>query len=49
MNDGSRNTHTAGTPVNDVALDDVLMVITLRGMLLAGAHIRAGFRDSRRH
>jgi hypothetical protein len=29
-------------------LDDVLMVITLAGMFLAGAYIRAHLRESRR-
>jgi hypothetical protein len=31
-----------------MSLDDVLMAITLGGMLLAGAYIKAGFRESRR-
>jgi len=34
--------------VNDMSLDDVLITLTLGGLLLSGTYIRAGFRESRR-
>jgi hypothetical protein len=33
--------------VSDMSLDDVLMAITLAGLVLSGAYIRACFRELR--